>query len=220
MTNRLLPIRLVFALALAGVNLAAQTAKLPADIDPKSLSRLPLLSRDQMDAEGQRVYDVIIGKDQPNRSGPVGAVLYSPAVGEPFELINRALRKSVNGTQMFEICTLIAGRAFDNQYEWSAHEVAAQKAGVDQKVIDAIKFNRSVDGLPEKEATVIRFGRAIFNDHTVGSELYAKVIQLFGQRGMIDLAVTFGDYAATAIVLSAIDQHLGPDRKPLLPDGK
>jgi 4-carboxymuconolactone decarboxylase len=201
-------------------NLGAQTPKLPADVDPKSYSRLPLLSRDQLDAEGQRVYDVVIGKDQPNRSGPVGAVLYSPAVDEPFELINRALRKSVNGTQYFEICTLIAGRAFDNQYEWSAHEVAAQRAGVDQKVIDAIKFNRGVDDLPEKEATVIRFGRAIFNDHKVSPELYAKVIQHFGRRGMIDLAVTFGDYAMTAIVLVAIDQQLPPDRKPLLPDGK
>ena len=219
MTTKLFSIGFALALALPGVKLAAQT-KLAADIDPKSYSRLPLLSRDQLDAEGQRVYDVIIGKDQPNRSGPVGAVLYSPEVGEPFELINRAARKSVNGTQFFEICTLIAGRAFDNQYEWSAHEVAAQKAGVDQKVIDAIKFRRSVDGLPEKEATVIRFGRAIFDDHKVSPELYAKVVQLFGRRGMIDLAVTFGDYAMTAIVLTAIDQQLTPDRKPLLPDAK
>ena len=197
---------------------SAQTTKPPADVDSQSLSRLPLLARDRLDAESQRVYDVIIGKDQPNRPGPVGAVLYSPAVGEPFELINRAVRKSVNGTQYFEICTLIAARDFDQQYEWTAHELAAQKAGVDQKVIDAIKFNRGVDGLPEKEATVIRFGRAIFKDHKVSPALYAKVVELFGKRGMIDLSVTMGDYAMTAIVLTAIDQQLAPDRKPLLPE--
>jgi 4-carboxymuconolactone decarboxylase len=212
----LLKVALLLVAACAAVS--AQMAKLPADIDSKSLSRLPLLSRDQLDAEGQRVYDVIIGRDQPNRSGPVGAVLYSPAVGEPFELINRAVRKSVNGTQYFEICTLIAARDFDQQYEWTAHELAAQKAGVDQKVIDAIKFNRAADGLPEKEATVIRFGRAIFKDHKVTPALYAKVVELFGKQGMIDLSVTMGDYAMTAIVLTAIDQQLAPERKPLLPD--
>jgi 4-carboxymuconolactone decarboxylase len=213
-------IRINLALMLLGAYAAvnAQTAKLPADIDAKSRSRLPLMSRDQLDAEGQRVYDVIIGKDQPTRSGPVGAVLYSPAVGEPFELINRALRKSVNGTQYFEICTLIAARAFDQQYEWTAHEISAKKAGVDPKVIDAIKFNRAVDGLPEKEATAIRFGRAILRDHKVSPALYAKVVELFGQRGMVDLAVTLGDYAMTAILLTATDQQLAPDRKPLLPE--
>jgi len=211
-------INLAFMLLGAWAAVSAQTVKLPADLDAKSLSRLPLLSRDQLDAEGQRVYDVIIGKDQPSRSGPVGAVLYSPAVGEPFELINRAVRKSVNGTQYFEICTLIAARDFDQQYEWTAHELSAQKAGVDQKVIDAIKFNRPVDGLPEKEATAIRFGRAILQDHKVSPGLYAKVVELFGKQGMIDLAVTLGDYAMTAIVLTAIDQQLAPDRKPLLPE--
>jgi 4-carboxymuconolactone decarboxylase len=217
MKARLIKLNLMLPVLAGCAMVSAQTAKLPADVDSKSMSRLPLLTRDQLNAEGQRVYDVIIGKDQPNRSGPVGAVLYSPAVGEPFELINRALRKSVVGTQYFEICTLIAARDFDQQYEWTAHELAAQKAGVDQKVIDAIKFNRGVDGLPDKEATVIRFGRAIFKDHNVSPALYAKVVDLFGKQGMIDLSVTMGDYAMTAIVLTAIDQQLAPDRKPLLP---
>lgn len=217
MKTTLLRLGLMLPLLASGIPLRAQTQTLPADVDPKSMSRLPLLTRDQLDAEGQRVYDMMFGKDQPTRTGPLATVLYSPAVGEPFELINRALRKSVIGTQYFEICTLVAGRDFDNQYEWTAHELAAQKAGVDQKVIDAIKFRRAVDGLPEKEATAIRFGRAILEDHKVSPALYAKVVALFGKRGMVDLAVTLGDYAMTAIVLTAVDQQLAPERKPLLP---
>ena len=41
------------------------------------------------------------------------------------------------------------------------------RAGVEQRVIDVIKFNRDVSGLSDKDATAIRFGRALLRDHKV-----------------------------------------------------
>jgi hypothetical protein len=51
----------------------------------------------------------------------------------------------------------------------------------------------------------------------VDSALYAKVVNQFGRPGMVDISLTLGDYAMTAILLTAVDQQLQPDRKPLLP---
>ena len=79
---------------------------------------------------------------------------------------------------------------------------------MDQKSIDAVKFNRPLDGVPEKEALVIRFGRAIFQDRKVSPELYAKVVEAFGQQGMFELTAVMGDYAMAAIMLRAVDQHV------------
>jgi hypothetical protein len=199
---------------------AAQTsAKLPADVDSKSLSRLPWLTRADLDANGLRVFEEMNGKDATTpRTAPGAAVLYSPTVGEPFELLNQAARKISVGPRYFEISALIAAREFDQQYEWSGHEPAAQRAGVEQAVIDAIKFKRAPDGLPEKDATLIRFGRALFEQHKVDSALYAKVVELFGKQGMVEVAITMGDYAMAGVVLTAVDQHLPADRKPLLPE--
>ena len=84
----------------------------------------------------------------------------------------------------------------------------AKRANVDQKTIDAIKFNRPLDGLPEKDALVVRFGRAIFQDRKVSPELYAKVVEVFGQQGMFELTAVMGDYAMAAIMLRAVDQHV------------
>jgi 4-carboxymuconolactone decarboxylase len=203
----------------ASAILAAQSAKLPADVDPHSYSRLPLVPRDQLDANGQRVHDLLNGKDQATpRIGPTAAVLYSPEVAEPFEKLNGAERKTVAGSRYFEICTLIASREFDQQYVWSAHELTAQRAGVEQHVIDAIKFNRGVEDLADKDAAVIRFGRDLFRQHKVSSALYAKVVELFGRQGMLELTVILGDYAMTSLVLNAVDQQLPPGRKALLTD--
>src|SRR5579871_918262 len=99
---------------------AAQTApKLPADIDSKSLSRLPWLTRADLDANGVRVFEAMNGKDATTpRTAPGAAVLYSPTVGEPFEILNQAARKVSIGTRYFELSALVAARAFDQQYEW------------------------------------------------------------------------------------------------------
>jgi 4-carboxymuconolactone decarboxylase len=209
----------------AAMSAGAQPAQprplsLPPDIDPQSYSRLPLINKGSFDAEGKRIFEVINGKDALTpRLGPPANSMYSPAASEPYDVMNQLLRKTVVGPQFFEISTLVPAREFDQQYEWTGHEVGAQRAGVDQKVIDVIKYNRPVTGLPDKEATVIEYGRALLRDHhQVPPPLFAKMVALFGRQGTVEITMTMGDYTMTAMLLNAVDQHLPPGREPLLPD--
>ena len=193
---------------------AAQAQTLPADIDPQSFSRLPLIQREKLSGDALRVYDAVVGKDANGKDrptpplGPAATSLISPGVALPMNQLNQYLRNPVVGTAMYQLCTLIAAREFDEPYEWNSHEGGARRANVNQKSIDAIKFNRPLDGVPEKDALVIRFGRAIFQDRKVPSELYAKVVEAFGQQGMFELTAIMGDYAMSAIMLRAVDQHV------------
>jgi 4-carboxymuconolactone decarboxylase len=200
----------------------AQTARapLPTDVDPQSLSRLPLISKDSLDAEGKRIFEAINGAEgNTPRLGPPAITMYSLPASEPYDRLNQVLRNdNVIGRAFFEISALIGAREFDQQYEWSGHEPGAQRAGVDQQVIDVIKYDRPVTGLPEKEATAIEFGRAMLRgDHQVSPQLFAKMVELFGRRGTMEIAMVVGDYAMTAMVLNAADQQLPPGRAPLLP---
>jgi len=206
--------RMRTALGMVAFLAAAQAQTLPADIDPQSYSRLPLIQRDKLSGEALRVYDAVVGKDANGKDrptpplGPAATSLVSPGVALPMNQLNQYLRNPVVGTAMYQLCTLIAAREFDEPYEWNSHEGGARRANVDQKSIDAIKFNRPLDGVPEKDALVIRFGRAIFQDRKVPSELYAKVVEAFGQQGMFELTAIMGDYAMAAIMLRAVDQHV------------
>jgi len=202
------------ALGIVAFLAAAQAQTLPADIDPQSFSRLPLIQREKLSGDALRVYDAVVGKDANGKDrptpplGPAATSLISPGVALPMNHLNQYLRNPVVGTAMYQLCTLIAAREFDEPYEWNSHEGGAKRANVDQKSIDAIKFNRPLDGVPEKDALVIRFGRAIFQDRKVPSELYAKVVEAFGQQGMFELTAIMGDYAMAAIMLRAVDQHV------------
>jgi len=202
------------ALGIVAFLAAAQAQTLPADIDPQSFSRLPLIQREKLSGDALRVYDAVVGKDANGKDrptpplGPAATSLISPGVALPMNQLNQYLRNPVVGTAMYQLCTLIAAREFDEPYEWNSHEGGAKRANVDQKSIDAIKFNRPLDGVPEKDALVIRFGRAIFQDRRVPSELYAKVVEAFGQQGMFELTAIMGDYAMAAIMLRAVDQQV------------
>jgi len=202
------------ALGIVAFLAAAQAQTLPADIDPQSFSRLPLIQREKLSGDALRVYDAVVGKDANGKDrptpplGPAATSLISPGVALPMNQLNQYLRNPVVGTAMYQLCTLIAAREFDEPYEWNSHEGGAKRANVDQKSIDAIKFNRPLDGVPEKDALVIRFGRAIFQDRKVPSDLYAKVVETFGQQGMFELTAIMGDYAMAAIMLRAVDQHV------------
>jgi 4-carboxymuconolactone decarboxylase len=181
---------------------------------------LPLILKDSLDEEGRRIFEAINGKngDMP-RLGPPASSMYSLAAAEPYDRLNQVLRSAnVIGPQFFEISTLVPAREFNQQYEWTAHELGARRAGVAQEVIDVIKLDRPTSGLPEREATAIEFGRAMLRgNRQISPELFAKMVSLFGQRGTIEITMVMGDYAMTAMLLNAVNQQLPPDRDSLLP---
>jgi 4-carboxymuconolactone decarboxylase len=201
------------------VPVAATIAKLPNDILPDSLSRLPLVKREDMDENGQRVFDLISGPSRTTRlSGPAALSLYSPRAAEPLELLNRWLRANgVLGSRLTELAILVAARELDQQYEWSGHEPAAARAGVDPAVIDVIRYNKDASGLEAKDTVIIRLGRQLFRQRRVDSDIFAKAVELFGRQGTLELAALLGDYAMVGIMLEAVDQHSPPERSSILP---
>ena len=89
--------------------------------------------------------------------------------------------------------------------------------GLEQAVIDVVKYNRNVAALPDKDATLITFGRALFREHRVSSELWEKMVSHFGRQRTVQMMMIMGDYFRVGLMLNAIDQHLPPGRAALLP---
>ena len=215
--------RLVVFAGFAGLGVA-QTSNFPADIDPVSMSRFPIVDRAEMKTDADRAaYDYVVGttpRKEPLR-GPGGVSLYSPGSAEAIDRLNRYLRSgSVIGRKLFELCAIIGARELDQQYEWTGHEAAALQFGISQKAVDTIKFNRPLEGLPEDETVVIQMGRQILRDHKLDSETYAHAVKLFGRQGTLEVSVSIGDYVLAGIMLITADQQLPPDRPSLLPAAK
>ncbi len=194
---------------------------LPKDVHPQTRSRLSPLERGQLDEQGKRMYDSVLDPKRPTIAGfqgPAGIWLHSPRLGEPIREFNRILRSEIPlEPRLRELAILVTARELDSQFEWTAHEPAALQAGLDPAVVEIVKHRRPPARVGEREAAIIRFGRELFRDRKVRSATYAHAVRLFGETGVVHLAALMGNYALTAVMLTAFDQQLHEGREPLLP---
>ena len=197
-----------------------QVVRLPKDVHPASLSRLPLLARDDLDEQGKRLYDAAVGPQSRTLvglRGPSGIWLHSPVLAEFLRAANQYLRfETALDRRLTELAILVTARELDNQFEWTAHEPVALKEGLEAAIIEVVKHRKLISGLPTKEALIISLGRKLFRERKVDSETFAHALEVFGLRGIVELAAVMGNYAGTAIMLNMVDQQLRPDQRPLL----
>src|SRR5712691_2227311 len=204
----------------AGSGAAARPAQAserarPADLHPETGNRFPPIRRDALNEAEKKLYDT---RGVTDGFGPGALRLYSPPVAESMTAVNDYLRrKSGLEPRLVELAILVTAREMDCEYVWTAHEPAAQKAGLAQEIIDTVKFRRPLTTLGEKEAVIVQLGRDSISKHKVGSDTFARALKLFGNQGVVNLVSLMGDYAATTILLNVSDQHVRPTDKSLLP---
>jgi 4-carboxymuconolactone decarboxylase len=183
---------------------------MPADIDPESGCRLPLLRREDLDEAGQASYDrALTAASVAGLRGPAGVRLYSRGTVTPLQAMNDYLRHDAGiPPRLREVALLATARACDSRFQWVAHEPLARREGVPQDAIDAIRDHRSTAGLADDDALVIDLARAIWRERMVSPELFARAQARFGPHRLIDLVMLMGVHAAMAGVLVAVDMRL------------
>ena len=189
-------------LLVIGATVIAAQAQFPKDIYPETGNRFPAVNKQQA----------------PDSFGPGPIRLYSPPVAESMTALNNYLRqKSGLDNRLVELTILVTAREMDCEYVWTAHEPAAQKAGLQQEIIDIVKFRRPVTKLAEKDAVIVQLGRDALGKHKVRSDTFARAHKLFGNQQLVNIVALMGDYAATTMMLNVADQHVRPKDKSLLP---
>ena len=192
----------------------------PADVDPQSQCRLPLPRRDELDAEAQRVYDNLAdprGGSLRGLRGPGGIHLHSSELARHTRPLNRYLRQEAGlGGRLRELAILVTAREHDSQFEWAAHEAEARREGLSSEIIETIRHRRDTGALDEADAAVIELGREMLTARKVSPATFARALNLFGRRKLVDLVALMGNYAATAVMLTAFDMQLDRDQPPPL----
>jgi 4-carboxymuconolactone decarboxylase len=199
--------RTLALLALISTGFGAASAQ--SAIDSESGSRLPLLTRADMDDDASaRIYDELAGPDGERPRGALGIALYSPATAAGFGRIERyLLNESALRGRLAGLLTLLAAREMNLAYEWSVREDAARASGLEPAVIEIVRRNGSLEGLSRDDALLIDFGRQLFRNRHVRSDTFAALVERLGRQGAFD-AIMLLTYPAMAGVLErAVDQQ-------------
>jgi hypothetical protein len=206
--------RLFLSLLVALPAVLQAQAQLPPDIHPSTLSRLPPVKAEELDEDGKRRLAETPDIASRARPGPTQFSMYGSPDGQ---LGIPDGEDSPVGARNFQLAVLIIARELDQEYEWSSHAAAGLRQGLEQSVVDVVKFNRDVTGLTAKDATLITFGRTLMREKGVSPALWQRMVDEFGRQRTVQLLQIMAAYLRVGFMLNAVDQQVPPDRTQMLP---
>ena len=176
--------------------------------------RFAELTPETMTPEQRAVADAIqAGPRGAGLRGPFSALLRSPDLCDLVQRLGAYVR--FGGTipaALNELAICIAGRKWTAQFEFYAHRKLALEAGLAPAILDAVAEGRRPEALSEDEAAVYDFAATLLDTGQVSDEIFRRVQQRFGDRGVVDLIAAVGYYSLVSMVLNV-------DRVPL-PEGE
>ena len=172
------------------------------------MARLPVPTRETLDPEGQRAWDAIAGS-RGNVVGPFLMLLHHPVVAERVAALGEVLRfRSTLPGPDRELAILTAGREVEALFEWSAHEPMALREGTRPEAIAVVRDRGDTGGLQPREALIIDTVRALYRQHRLTDEQYARAEQEFGRQALVELVTLAGYYGMIGLVLNAFEVEL------------
>ena len=179
----------------------------PDDIHPDSRSRLPVLRTPG--PAPQAAPSLYSRQLAPEGTGPGHITRHGAGV--------QTLETRV-GARVMSLAVLVTAREHDAHYDWTVNEPAALKAGVEPALVEVVRLRKPSIGLAEKDAVLIEFGRELFRTHNVSAGVYARALNTFGERDLVDLVGLMAQHSSDAALFAAFDQHLPAGQASLLPD--
>ena len=183
---------------------------LPEDVYPDSRNRLPLVKREDLDEERQKIYDEAAAATDPlhGLQGEVGIRLHSVIDDVRFE--------SPLGRRLTELAIITAAREAEQNFEWTLHAEEALRQGLEMSIVDIVRYKKPVTGLGDKETAIITVGREMAQNHSVSPKTFAFALEALGASNLVDMAATMAR-RANETPLIWVDQHLPLDWEEVVP---
>ncbi|KAJ3336576.1 hypothetical protein HDU93_002572 [Gonapodya sp. JEL0774] len=179
---------------------------LPKSLEKLSGERFPALRDDQMTPEQIAARNGIVSGPRGGVVGPFNALLRSPVMCEVAQKVGAAVRfQSSLPAKLNEMAIIMAGRHWNAQFEFYAHRLLAEQAGLSPAICDAIAENRVPQSMPEPESTIYRFCTELLKTTRISDATYESTKKLFGEKGVVDIIVALGYYSLVSVRFYAIN---------------
>ena len=103
---------------------------------------------------------------------------------------------------MREVVILAVGAVWGAQFELYAHSALAHKAGLSTESITALVSGRLPDDLSAHEKIASRVAQQLSTGHRIDDQLYREAQNIFGAKGLFDIAALIGVYHSVCAVLN------------------
>jgi 4-carboxymuconolactone decarboxylase len=181
-------------------------------------ARVPYVKREELDAEGQEIYDRIRrDRNAPEVGLQFRALLNSPKATSCLTSLGAELRfRNAMPADLTELAIITLAREWNSDIEWTAHSALAAKAGVKAEKIEAIRTGKPLQGFTDAEQTVVRFCLELLREKRLSDATFTAAQKLLGTRGVVDLTLTCGYYTAINMAQVALKPEMEPGKQSTL----
>jgi 4-carboxymuconolactone decarboxylase len=182
------------------------------------MSGIPELNREDLDADGQKLYDEILAA-RGSIAGPFRVWLHSPEFTRRATQLGEFLRYHTSlPPRLSELVILITARRQESEVEWAIHEPLARKAGLPPNIIEALQSDRSPPFTKAAEQAIYDYCEQLHRKHTSDSSTLQRLLSLVGRKAAIEITGLCGYYTMVAMTLNAFG--VGTDAAPENPTTK
>lgn len=178
------------------------------------MSRIPFPTPETMNEAQRSVYERIVSGPRGRLVGPLRAALHNPDLAERWQAFGALLRFGTSlPPRVSELAIIVTARRWNSQIEWHIHAQAALDAGIDARVLDAIRERRVPEFATAADEIVYEYARQLQETSRVDSALHAKAVAQWGVAGVVELTAVIGYYTLVSMTLNAHEIPM-PDEAP------
>ena len=171
-----------------------------------------------MDASQQAVLDKILSGPRGKIQGPLRAALHNPELADRWQALGALLRYGTSlPPRLSEIAILVTGRACNSPFEWYAHRIEGEKAGLEAPLLEALLAQAEPPFLSQDDAIVWRYAVELNRDKSVSDVTYAQALKRFGPPTVVELTALVGYYTMVAMTLNCHEIPLPEGVSPAFP---
>jgi 4-carboxymuconolactone decarboxylase len=189
---------------------------MPASKSPAP--RLPVLDEDKLTPAQRKLMESIRSGPRGGSTqvrGPFAVFLHAPVYGELVQQLGGHCRFNTTvPPRLSEFAILVTAKLWRAQYEWYAHAIHAEKAGVKPQTIRDLKAGRAPKSAPKDERAVYDFIKEFYRTRRVSDRSYKRLQALLGDAGMVEFVGILGYYVLVSMTLNVFQMPV-PEGEPL-----
>ena len=183
--------------------------------------RISFPDKEGMTPEQKRVFDSIVNGRRGELVGPLRAALHNPELAEHWSKLGETLRYYTKlPPRSSELAVLVTARRWNSELEWTIHRHAAEAAGLEEEIIEAIRRSEPPQLAAKEDREVYRFSVEMLTLGLVSDAVYAAVLERWGETGAVELTALVGYYSMVALMLNTHRIPLPETRPPDLLRGE
>ena len=175
------------------------------------MSRIPALSREEMDAEQQKVYDATLATTGRIGRGPSVGYAYAPGLWRVHNASSAHLLNCSLTPAQVRIVSLMTVRHWNAAFPWSAQAAMALSAGVDRATIEAINAGEQPKFTDSADEMVHTVARELLATGSLEDDVFKAAESTIGYQRLADVVGVIGHFSTTAMMANVVGAEAPKD---------